>query len=173
MRKLQILKGCRNGDSTSQKELYDRYCHELYGICLRYASGTEEAKSLLRDTFLEIYKYLYKEKPDAPLDEWMRSAAVYVSIQHLLMESPLFPYLEIRELADDYYIEKEPPAKDELILALQQLPVGYRTVFNLHAIEKMNHRDIEYEMGISEFASRLNFSRAKAALYQFLEQQRN
>ena len=171
MTKQALLKGCKQGDRLSQAELYQRYHKELYGICLRYASNREEAKYLLKDVFIHIYKYLYKHRPTMELGVWMRNVTVYLILQHLLGKSPLFPSVASSEVAEDYFIIDQLPAdqKNQILLnALQQLPDGYRAIFNLYAIEEQSHKEIEEEMGISDIASKFQLSKAKALLNDVL-----
>jgi RNA polymerase sigma-70 factor (ECF subfamily) len=47
---------------------------------------------------------------------------------------------------------------------IEELPIGYRTVFNLYAIEGYNHLEIGEMLGISEGTSKSQLSRARAIL---------
>jgi RNA polymerase sigma factor (sigma-70 family) len=57
---------------------------------------------------------------------------------------------------------------ESLLKILQELPAGYRAVFNLYAIEGYTHKEISDIMGISEVTSRTQYSRAKKHLIKLL-----
>ena len=58
----------------------------------------------------------------------------------------------------------------EIFDLIVRLPVGYRTVFNLHVIEGMEHKEIARALGISAGTSKSQLSKSKALLQKMLEQ---
>jgi RNA polymerase sigma factor (sigma-70 family) len=52
-----------------------------------------------------------------------------------------------------------------------QLPVGYRTVFNLYAIEGMGHKEIAERLDITEGTSKSQLFKARQLLQKILIQQ--
>jgi RNA polymerase sigma-70 factor (ECF subfamily) len=59
----------------------------------------------------------------------------------------------------------------ELSALIQELPVGYRTVFNLYAVEGYNHAEIAALLGISEGTSKSQYARAKRWLQDRIKKQ--
>ena len=56
--------------------------------------------------------------------------------------------------------------EEKLLEMIQEMPPGYRMVFNLYVFEDMSHKEIAEKLGIKENASRSQYSRAKSYLRQ-------
>lgn len=169
-----LIQGCLKGDKRAQKELYQTYKSSMYGICLRYAKNREEAKDMLQDGFVKIYSNLYQYKPIGPLGGWMRRVMVNVCLQHIRRRKDLFSNTDIDKVAHLYQAQEEVFTQfreKALVQMIQQLPEGYRAVFNLYVIEGYSHKEIAQQLGISESTSKSQLSRAKATLRQLLEKQ--
>jgi RNA polymerase sigma-70 factor (ECF subfamily) len=54
---------------------------------------------------------------------------------------------------------------------IQQLPPGYRAVFNLYAVEGYNHPEIGELLGISEGTSKSQYSRARLMLRTMIDKE--
>jgi RNA polymerase sigma factor (sigma-70 family) len=168
-----LAEQCRKGDQNAQRQLYEQYKGTLFGVCLRYAKDREEAKDLLQESFIQIYKDLYQYRPTGALGAWMRTVTVRVALQHLRKNRKLFATVELGQVS-----EPEDTAEDlfsrfraqALLQLVQRLPDGYRAVFNLYAIEGYSHKEIAEQLSISEATSKSQLSRAKASLRQMLEQ---
>ncbi len=169
---LELIEGCKKGDPRAQKALYERYRMMLFGVCLRYASCREEAEDFLQDGFVKIYQNLYQYQPIGSLGGWMRKVVVNVILQHLRRRRHLFTDVEIEDLADQYEAEDQIFSSFRaraLMRMVQQLPDGYRTVFNLYVIEGFSHKEIAEQLGISEATSKSQLSRAKSTLRKMIE----
>jgi RNA polymerase sigma-70 factor (ECF subfamily) len=169
----QIIKGCKKGDRKAQAELYNQYRAQLFGVCLRYASDHEEAKDWLQDGFIQIYKDLYQYKPTGPLGGWMRRVMINVALQHIRKKKRLFPIVEINQVAENYETTEDLFSHfraKALMKMVQQLPDGYRAVFNLYVIEGYSHKEIAQKLGVSEATSKSQLSRAKMTLRKLLEE---
>lgn len=167
----QILAdGCRKGDDTARRELYDRFAGRLMSICLRYAGDRAQAEDLLHDAFLKIYgafdKFSYRGV--GSLRAWIERVTVNVALEWLRSRNRLGTVAldESRPLPDD-----EPAANDVaavpqevLMRMVGELPDGYRAVFNLYCIEGFSHRDIAQMLGINEKSSSSQLFRARAIL---------
>lgn len=173
MKDLQLIEGCCKGDRRAQEELYRTYSPMLFGICLRYASGKEEAEDFLQDAFIKIFRNLYQYQPSGPFSAWIRKVTVNVILQNLRKKRMRFPPIEISELADTYGSDEDLFSTfraKALLSMVQQLPDGYRAVFNLYVIEGYSHKEIAEQLCFSEATSKSQLSRAKAYLRKMLEQ---
>ena len=59
---------------------------------------------------------------------------------------------------------------NEMLKLIQDLPEGYRLVFNLYVIEGYSHQEIAEMLNISENTSKSQLSRARASLQQKIKQ---
>ena len=169
-----IIEGCTNGNQEAQNQLFFKYRSLLFGVCLRYAQHRHEAEDLLQDGMIVIYRDLYQYKPTGALGAWLRRVMVNVCLQHLRKKHRIIPtislenYGERLETDEDLFSQFRARA---LIKMIQQLPPGYRMVFNLYVIEGNTHQEIADLMGISINTSKSQLSRAKATLRNLLEKE--
>lgn len=168
----QILAdGCREGDSTARRELYDRYAGRLMAVCLRYAGDRATAEDLMHDAFLKIYGAFdrFSYRGHGSLRAWMERITVNVALEWLRSRSRMSlqtidegrPLPDITE-PDPQEVARIP--RDVLMRFVGELPDGYRAVFNLYCIEGFSHRDIARMLGINEKSSSSQLFRARALL---------
>ena len=165
---MELAKACLAQNRQAQQELYERFRLPLFRLCLRYARDKQEAEDFLHDGLITIFRDLNKYRGEGPLGGWCRRVVLNVSLQHLrkrkkMVEVELTEAPELSTESDDMFFEGKPDPK-LLIQFLQQLPDGYRTVFNLYVIENYNHREIAEQLGISIGSSKSQLHKAKAML---------
>ena len=80
---------------------------------------------------------------------------------------PKFDIANISDAVDYSHYESEFDV-EELNNYINQLPIGYRTVFNLYAIEGYSHKEIANKLGISENTSKSQLSRARGLLQKYI-----
>ena len=168
----RLIKGCMKGDRQSQNQLYQKYKAVLFGVCLRYANSREEAEDMLQEGFIKIFSDLYQYKPIGPLGGWMRKVVINVALQHIRKNKKFRIFENQEQIVASYEPDLEifKNNREEAILKIvQQLPDGYRIIFNLYVIEEFSHREIAEKLGISVSTSKSQYSRAKAVLRTMLE----
>ena len=161
--------GCRNGDDTARKELYDRYAGRLLAICMRYAGDRTTAEDLLHDAFLKIYgafdRFTYRGP--GSLRAWIERVTValeWIRNRNKLGSVALDEGKAAAEVAEPDVSEMARVPRDVLMQFVGELPEGYRAVFNLYCIEEYSHRDIARMLGINEKSSSSQLFRARALL---------
>lgn len=174
MTEQQLIVACLRKKPKAQRYLYDKYKVMLFRVCLRYANGREEAEDMLQEGFIKIFQDLKQFSGKGKLGAWMRRVVVNVALQHIRKRKNLFPAIDIDLLAHrfktDDNIIAQLNAKD-LTKMVQQLPPGYRAVFNMYVVEGYSHKEIAAELGINWNTSKSQLSKARAALRRMLEKQ--
>ena len=163
-----LIEGCLLGNPIMQKMLYDKYAPKMYGSCLRYAANSEDAKDILQDGFVKVFTNLSKFKATGSFEGWMRRIFVNTAIEHYRRKNQLYA---IGENQEEHIPNQEASAldtleADDIIRLISELPNGYRTVFNLFAVEGYSHKEIATMMNISEGTSKSQYARAKAWLQE-------
>jgi len=164
----ELVAGCREGNARSQKMLYERYYRKMYGVCLRYADSSDDAQDVLQEGFIRVFRNLGNFRGDGSLEGWVRRVMITASLEHYRRKSRYF----IVDIEDAHFVAEQDVSAlsrmsaDELTAIIQQLPVGYRTVFNLFAVEGYSHNEIGEMLGISEGTSKSQLSRAKKILQE-------
>lgn len=167
MTEKQLIEGCKKGKRQAQKELYDIYSRKMMGVCLRYVNDRETARDLLQDGFVKVFTCIDSYSEAGVFAGWVRKIFVNCALEYLRKSDVL------REAADlDNAPELVQPdssavsdmSAEELMNLVNELPVGFRTVFNLFAIEGYSHKEISDMLNITESTSRSQFTRAKQLL---------
>lgn len=161
-----ILKGCIKGDSRAQRELYERLAPKMLAICYRYARTDAEAEDILQEGFVKVFVNIHKYQDRGSLEGWIKRIMINCAIDHLRKEKAYSQQTSVNEviLGDDSADALDNLAMEDLIGLIQNLPDGYRMVFNLYAIEGYNHAEIAQQLNISESTSRSQYTRARAML---------
>jgi RNA polymerase sigma factor (sigma-70 family) len=169
----QIIEGCAKHERKAQQVLYDKYSRFLLGVCLRYASDKAEAEDILQDSFLKIFFNIKDFSGTGSFIGWLRKVAVNTAITHYHKNLKFRYHIEIEEYVSDetgvVSFEEDFFTSDELYKVLNELPTGYRLVFNLYAVEGYKHKEIAEILGIDTNTSKSQYSRAKAVIRAKLE----
>ena len=166
----ELVQACKRGDPKAQKALYDRYAGRMFALCRRYLKSREEAEDALLEGFFKVFAHLEQFDGSGNFEGWMRriminQALMKIRKQHALKQAVELDY-KLKDSA--FSIEQELEAEDILSL-LDHLPEGYRTVFNLYAIEGYKHREIADLLGISINTSKSQLILARKKLRALLE----
>ena len=161
-----LIKGCVKRDPHAQRELYERFSPRMLAICYRYARTQAEAEDILQEGFVKIFQNLHKYQDKGSFEGWIKRIIINCAIDHIRKEKAFSYSVEIN---DSVMEEGNANALDHLALQdllklIQQLPDGYRLVFNLYAIEGYSHAEIGKQLEISESTSRSQYARARAML---------
>ncbi|SFQ49806.1 RNA polymerase sigma factor [Parafilimonas terrae] len=169
----KLVKEAKRGIEASQKCLFDQFNDRLMLICYRYLKNRQDAEEALLDGFHKFFKSLssFQYNSEAQLYVWLKKIIINECLM-MLRKKNVFNIVT-EDAAIGVQLEEDAlntlSAKEifELIL---ELPVGYRTIFNLHVIEGMNHKEIAEATGISEGTSKSQLSKAKVLLQKKLLQ---
>ena len=166
-----LIENCINGNRKSQKELYDFFSPKMYAICLRYAKNQMDAEDILQDAFVKLFNNLGKFRGEGSFEGWVRRIFVNTAIEHLRRNNVKFTDSEGLENAieDRHESPLDSLYQKDLVKTAMKLSEGYRTVFNLYAVEGYSHKEIAKKLGITESTSKSQFSRAKAILRDVLQ----
>jgi RNA polymerase sigma factor (sigma-70 family) len=171
MQLYQLLKECRRRSITAQRYLYDQFAVSMFLLCRRYVKRDEIAEEVMMNGFLKFFHSLdeFEYVNDAATIGWMRKIMINECLMQLRstnsflqVASEEFPDV----VTDEEVIDKL--SAEEIFNLITQLPVGYRTVFNLYELENRSHKEIAEMLGISEGTSRSQLSKAKQMLQQLI-----
>ena len=163
----QLLAKCLEKNRKAQNELYMKYAPKLFGTCLRYAKNNTDAEDILQEGFIKIFKYLKDFRNEGHFEGWMRKIMVTTALNFYKRKSLLN-----KEVDPDFVNAPSMSVPDvisllsseELLSMIQELPDGYRMVFNLNTIEGYSHKEIGKIMNISVNTSKSQLSRARNSL---------
>ncbi|MFA6945005.1 MAG: sigma-70 family RNA polymerase sigma factor [Pedobacter sp.] len=171
----QLREDCIRGEAGSQKKLYYNFYGFAMGICLRYARDRDEAVEILNDGFYKVLTRLDKYDPSKPFLPWLSRIMTNTAIDHYRSElkHPIGSDITELEIQSEEADIQSKLNYDDLIRIVQTLPTGYRTVFNLFAIDGYTHEEIGEQLGISVGTSKSNLFKARQKLRSMLETSKN
>ena len=167
----QMVAGCLKGEPAAQKALYQTFAGKMMSICMRYAHDREQAQDILQDGFVKVFQKMDRFRGEGPLGGWIARTMVNTALDNIRRNKPYDQSLDLTEAEHLHSAEGLAVSKlttNELMDLIQALPTGYRTVFNLFAIEGYPHKDIAEMLGISENTSKSQFMKARAYLRKLL-----
>ena len=175
MTETDLIKGCIKGNAQCQRMLFEQYAGKMMSVCLRYANDTMEAEDIMQDGFIKVYRYLHQFKFEGSFEGWIRRIIVNTAIRHL--EKKKIQFKDIDESGANAP-KLDPYAyahlgQDDLMKLINQLPEGYKVVFNLNVIEGYSHEEIAEMLHIQAGTSRSQLVKARKMLqHQIIQLQK-
>lgn len=169
----EIIAGCRQGKASAQEKLYQLYSRRMMVVCVRYTSSRFEAEDIFQEAFVKVFRHIDAYNGGS-FEGWVRRIFVNTAINH---------YHKNRKYEEqlDYGSVEETTASTEDIISqisgqelqaiINQLPEGYKLVFNLYVVEGFNHREIAEALNIAEGTSKSQLAKAKGQLKKILLKQ--
>lgn len=171
-----LIIDCICGKHKAQKKLFEIFAPKMLTVCLRYAKNKMQAEDMLQEGMIKVFHKLSDYKQEGSFEGWIRKVMVNTCLDALRKETKHQMHSDVSEVdymvsSNDYLLEGL--MAEDLILLIQTLPTGYRTVFNLYALEGYSHKEIADQLGITESTSKSQYSRAKVFLQEKLNNERN
>ncbi|MCC8154498.1 MAG: sigma-70 family RNA polymerase sigma factor [Tannerellaceae bacterium] len=168
-----LVEGCKRAESWAYKQIYEQYAPVMLSICMRYVNDRSTAKDIMHDGFIKVFFKIGQYAGKGSFEGWLKRVFITTALEYLRTKENgkvLFgkEYEDVPQEFDAGIVEKL--SADELLACIGQLPKGYRTVFNLFAIEGYSHKEIAGMLDIQESTSKTQFIRAKAQLQKIITQ---
>jgi RNA polymerase sigma factor (sigma-70 family) len=169
-REQQLVEACRRNDRKAQRELYERYSGRMLSICIRYIPQRDQAEDIMITGLMKIFDKIGQFKGDGSFEGWMRRIMVNEALGHIRKTRNMYIESSIdgHGPEPDYHLLEDHLEAEDLMKLVAELPVGYRTVFNLYAIEGFSHKEIGEMLQIQETTSKSQLSRARSLLQKSL-----
>ena len=168
----ELVKACQNNDRKAQTAFYNLYKGKLMGVCRRYTRTPDEAEDIYQEAFVKIFNSIHALEKAGAVGAWVRKTVIHTAINYYhanLKFQNNTDYDNILLSNDDYPNVLAGLSNEELLTLINQLPDGYRMVFNLYVIDGYSHAEIAELLGVSESTSKSQLSRAKELLRKQLK----
>ena len=179
MSETELVERCGKGDNLARKQLYEHYAGQLLAVCIRYVGDREVAQDVLHDAFLNIFRSIHRFvwQGEGSLKAWLVRIVVNEALACLRFRSASLSH----EMVLDEIPDVDDPPEDDwaeipqavILRFIQELPPGYRTVFNLYVFEGKGHKEIARLLGITEHSSSSQLFRARTLLIKKVNEYRN
>jgi RNA polymerase sigma factor (sigma-70 family) len=168
----QLVQQCLQRRPQAQRLFYERFAGPMLGVCFRYTKSMADAEDVLQEGFIKAFNNLHQYKASGELGGWLRRIMVTTALNYLKKNVRYRSELSF-DAEQLHPVSSEDPVvllqAKELAELVRQLPVGYQTIFNLHAIEGYTHVEIGAILGIHEGTSRSQYARARALLITWIQ----
>jgi RNA polymerase sigma factor (sigma-70 family) len=172
MTEAEVLDGCIRKNAVAQDALYQRFSPRMFGVCYRFARNRQDAEDMLQEGFIKVYTQIGQFRNEGSLEGWIRRIIVHTCINILKRNRKFAETLDIADVAEQIRVKEEAAGSyfevRQIVETIRTLPLGYRTVLNLYAIEGYSHKEIGAMLDIGESTSRSQYTRAKAMLEELL-----
>ncbi len=166
-----MLNGCLRNNANAQEALYNRFSPRMLGVCYRFAKNREDAEDMLQEGFIKVFTQIHQYRNEGALEGWIRRIIVHTCINILKKNKKFSDSVDIANANSVHVREEMIPSimqAKQVVECIRSLPLGYKTVLNLYAIEGYSHKEIAFMLDIEESTSRSQYTRAKSMLEEIL-----
>ncbi|HEY1017642.1 MAG TPA: sigma-70 family RNA polymerase sigma factor [Sediminibacterium sp.] len=166
-----IITGCLHNDPAAQRELYNRYSPKMLSVCYRFGQSREDAEDMLQEGFIKVFTQIHTFQNKGAFEGWIRRIIVHTCINFLKKHKKFNESVDLAYANSLQVKEETVPSimqARQIIECIRLLPIGYRTVLNLYALEGYSHKEIGAMLDIEESTSRSQYTRSKAMLEMIL-----
>lgn len=166
-----ILQGCLKNNAAAQRALYEKFSPKMLVVCYRYAHNREDAEDMLQEGLIKVFSQIHTFENRGALEGWIRRIIVHTCINNLKKNKRFNESVDLIHANSMQVREESIPSiiqAKEVVECIRMLPIGYRTVLNLYAIEGFSHKEIASMLDIEESTSRSQYTRSKAMLEDIL-----
>jgi RNA polymerase sigma-70 factor (ECF subfamily) len=178
----EAIRRAQNGDKAMFEYLYRTHCQRVYAVCLRMVGDATDAEDLTQEAFLLLFRKIHTFRGESAFSTWLHRLAVNLVLMRIRRKS--LPAISIEGAADpdkqSSSLSIDPGAPDLLMegtldrinleRCIEQLPVGYRTVFVLHDVQGYKHSEIAQILGCSVGGSKSQLHKARTRLRELLHE---
>jgi len=170
----EILEGCKSGERDAFGLLYKKYASTMLVICMRYCKRREEAEDILHEGFIKVFSNIAKFRGEGSFEGWIKRIMINTSLSHYHANLKHYFKSSVDEIEDvpgdveDDGVYSNAPSRSELLSLIQELPDGYRFVFNMYVFENFSHKEIAHVLGISVNTSKSQLAKARRQLQRKL-----
>jgi RNA polymerase sigma factor (sigma-70 family) len=166
-----MVQGCLDNIASAQEALYNRFSPRMLGVCYRFARNREDAEDMMQEGFIKVFTQIHQFRGQGALEGWIRRIVVHTCINVLKKNKKFTDSVDLFHATSMYLNENNIPSilqAKQVVECIRLLPVGYKTVLNLYAIEGYSHKEIAAILDIEESTSRSQYTRAKSMLEDVL-----
>lgn len=174
---IKLIENCKRGDSFAQEWMYKKYSGIMLAVCMRYLNNRMDAEDIMHESFISIFIKIDQLKNNELFEIWAKRIVVNNALS-FLKKQVHFSSFEY-DIEDDYRIDAEPESikdkilnleipNDKMLSLINEMPLGFRSVFNLYVFEKYMHHEIADMLNISVGTSKSQLQRARQLLQKKL-----
>lgn len=157
----------------AQQQIYSKFAPKMLSVCRQYVKDIQQAEDVMITAFMKVLFNLKNFENKGSFEGWIRRIMVNESISFIRAQK------KVSFLEDEYYKEESfnniesNLSVDDIQSLIDNLPEGYKMIFNLYAIEGYKHKEIAEMLGINEGTSKSQLSHARKMLQDLISKRKN
>ena len=176
-----LVKRAIDGDGDAFAALFQLHRGRVYAVCLRMTNNPADADDLTQEAFIQAFRKLSTFRGDSALSTWLHRVAVNTALMHFRKKVTVQSSLDCSSDAEPArrefgrHDERLKYSLDRIALkrALEALPFGYRTIFELHEFDGYGHREIAKILHCTVGNSKSQLHKAKQRIRECLVSRRH
>lgn len=169
----EIIRLAIENNRSAQQKIYAKFSSKMLSVCRQYINDIHQAEDIMITAFMKVFTNLKNFEQKGSFEGWIRRIMVNECISHIRVQKKV-SFIEDENYSEDSFnnIESQFSVEDIQFL-IDNLPDGYRMIFNLYAIEGYKHQEIASMLGINEGTSKSQLSHARKILKEQIVKLKN
>lgn len=169
----EIIALALENNRQAQQKIYAQFAPKMLSVCRQYIKDLHHAEDIMITAFMKVFTNLKSFEHKGSFEGWIRRIMINECISYIRVHK------KVSFLEDEYYLEgsfnniESNFSVDDIQFLIDDLPDGYRMIFNLYAIEGFKHKEIASLLGINEGTSKSQLSHARKMLQQQISKLKN
>lgn len=157
----------------AQHKIYSKFSPKMFSVCRQYIKDLHQAEDIMITAFMKVFTNLKNFKHEGSFEGWIRRIMINECISYIRVQK------KVKFIEDENYFEESfnniesQFSVEDIQFLIDNLPDGYKMVFNLYAIEGYKHQEIAEMLGINEGTSKSQLSHAKKMLQNNISKLKN
>ncbi|WP_136668542.1 RNA polymerase sigma factor [Flavobacterium sp. H122] len=169
----KLIEQAMTNNRHAQHQLYSRFAPKMLGVCRQYIKDLQQAEDVMITGFMKVFTNLSSFEHKGSFEGWIRRIMINECISFIRVKKDV-KFMDDESFAEDSHNSIESQLSlDDLQFLIDNLPEGYKMVFNLYVIEGYKHQEIAKMLGITEGTSKSQLSRAREVLQTQIQKLKN
>jgi len=157
----------------AQHKIYSKFSPKMLSVCRQYIKDLHQAEDIMITAFMKVFTNLKNFKHEGSFEGWIRRIMINECISYIRVQK------KVKFIEDENYFEESfnniesQFSVEDIQFLIDNLPDGYKMVFNLYAIEGYKHQEIAEMLGINEGTSKSQLSHARKMLKNNISKLKN
>jgi RNA polymerase sigma-70 factor (ECF subfamily) len=160
----EVIELAVENNRHAQHQIYSKYAPKMLSVCRQYIKDVHQAEDIMITAFMKVFTNLQHFKHEGSFEGWIRRIMINECISFIRVQK------KVKFLEDENFVEEKVNniesqfSIEDIQFLIDNLPDGYKMVFNLYCIEGYKHQEIALMLGISEGTSKSQLSHARKML---------
>lgn len=163
------IRALTKGDERVQKAVYETFAPKMLAACCNFISDKTLAEEVMHNGFVKVFFNIKKYKNEGSFEGWIRKIMIRESLSFLRKKKFIIASQSDVILEKQKTYQKPVEEVSEIQRLIEQLPIEFKLVFNLYAIEGYSHKEISELLKIPETTSKTRLFRARKLLKEQLQ----